>query len=116
MEDLETNKILGIIYTKEVDQDRPAVVKWPFGQMLTMPEFGYVEKPRPNTYVADVIVPKYAPVIQADTYEKLPANGIYLFTASSLSYSMPVLLPEDEPKIIYRDNKLTGDAFVFVLK
>ena len=114
--DLETHKIICEIFTKEVEQDRPAVVKWPFGQMLTMPEFGYVDKPRPNTYVAENVVPKYAPVIQADTYEKLPQNGVYLFTASSLSYMPPILLPENEPKIIYKDNKLKGDVFVFVLQ
>ncbi len=116
LDDLEANKIICGVLARKSYQDKPAVVKWPFGQMLTMPEFGYVEKPRPNTYVADVIVPKYAPVIQADTYEKLPSDGIYLFTASSLSYSMPILLPENEPKILYKDNKLPGDALVFVLK
>lgn len=116
LEDLETHKIICEIFTKEVDQDRPAVVKWPFGQMLTMPEFGYVDKPRPNTYVAENVVPKYAPVIQADTYEKLPQNGVYLFTASSISYMPPILLPEDEPKIIFKDNKLEGDAFIFMLQ
>ena len=93
-----------------------ALGKRPFGQMLTMPEFGYVEQALPNTYVADNIVPKYAPVIQAETYEKLPLNGVFLFTASSLSYNVPILLPANEPKIIYRDDRLLGDAFVFVLK
>lgn len=116
LDDLEANKIICGVLTKEAYQDKPAVVKWPFGQMLTMPEFGYVEKPRLNTYVADNIFPKYAPIIQADTYEKLPQNGVYLFTASSLSYSKPILLPEDEPKIVYKDDKLQGDAFIFVLK
>ena len=116
LKDLESQRIICAILTKEVDLDRPAVVKWPFGQMLTMPEFGYVDKPRPNTYVAENVVPKYAPVMQADTYGKLPSNGVYLFTATSLSYMPPVLLPENEPKIIYRDNKLPGDMFLFVLQ
>ena len=114
--DLETDKEICSILSEKVEHERPVVVKWPFGQMLTMPEFGYVAEPRPNTYVADNIVPKYAPVKQVVNLDMLPKNSVFLFTASSISYLRPILIPENEPEILYWDNRMPGDAFIFVRK
>ena len=113
LKDLAANQTFCRILAKDIPPEKPVFVKWPFGQMLTMPEFGYVDTPRPNVYVAENIIPKYAPVKQAKEYEQLTGNGVYLFSATAISYNRPVLLPENEPQIIYRDTSLPGDASLF---
>jgi hypothetical protein len=61
--------------------DIPIVCKWPHVQMLTVPEFGYVEKPLPNI-INFGLFPKYAPARKFDP-AGLPADLLWLYAPNS---------------------------------
>ena len=63
--------------------NRPVVAKWPFLQMLSMPEMGYVSKALPNVYAACPPI-SYAKIKIYDPKVKMPDNTIYVFGFNSL--------------------------------
>lgn len=63
--------------------NRPVVAKWPFVQMLTIPEMGYVTKAMPNIYAACIPI-KYAKVKVYTAGTKMPDNTLYVFGFNSL--------------------------------
>ena len=63
--------------------NRPIVAKWPFIQMLTIPEMGYVTKALPNVYTACRQV-NYAKTKKYDPKVKMPDSTLYIFASNSL--------------------------------
>lgn len=100
--------------------NRPIVAKWPFVQMLTMPEMGYVSKPLPNVYSATSIQTKYLNIKAYRKDTKMPDNTLYIFgfnTLESVPIWGPSLLPKRELryKIILK-NSLRDGWFVIYEK
>ena len=100
--------------------DRPIVAKWPFVQMLSMPEMGYVSKPLPNVYSATSLPTKYLNVKTYRKGMKMPDNTLYVFghnTLESVPIWGPSLLPKRELryKIIHK-NSIRGGWFVIYEK
>lgn len=76
--------------------NRPVVVKWPFLQMLTIPEMGYVSRPLPNVYAACPPI-SYAQIKIYDPQAKMPDNTLYVFgfnTLEAWTKFGPSLLPD----------------------
>ena len=63
--------------------NRPVVAKWPFLQMLTIPEMGYVTKALPNVYAAGRPI-SYGKVKIYDPKAKMPDKTLYVFGFNSL--------------------------------
>jgi hypothetical protein len=100
--------------------NRPVVAKWPFVQMLTMPEMGYVSKPLPDVYSATSIQAKYLNVKAYRHDAEMPDNTLYVFgfnTLESVPVWGPSLLPKRELryKIILK-NSIRGGWFVIYEK
>ena len=98
--------------------DRPIVAKWPFVQMLTMPEMGYVSKPLPNVYSATSIQAKYLNVKTYRKDTKMPDNTLYIFgfnTLESVPVWGPSLLPKRELryKIILKNSVRDGWFIIY---
>lgn len=98
--------------------DRPIVAKWPFVQMLTMPEMGYVSKSLPNVYSATSIQAKYLNVKTYRKDTKMPDNTLYIFgfnTLESVPVWGPSLLPKRELryKIILKNSVRDGWFVVY---
>ncbi len=82
LNDLRANKVAcRLLETKYFN--RPVVAKWPFLQMLTIPEMGYVTKALPNVYAAGRPI-KYGKVKIYDPKSKMPDNTLYVFAFNSL--------------------------------
>jgi hypothetical protein len=94
----------------------PILAKWPFVQMLTMPEMGYVEKPLPSVYDAGKIHAKYTKARVFPGKDKMPAQTLYVFVANSFEFwpkfGIP-LMPKNGDKIIYSDNTLGGFILIY---
>jgi hypothetical protein len=94
----------------------PVLAKWPFVQMLTMPEMGYVEKPLPSVYDAGKIHAKYTKARVFPGKDKMPAQTLYVFVANSFEFwpkfGIP-LMPKNGDKIIYSDNTLGGFILIY---
>lgn len=99
--------------------DRSIVVKWPFLQMLTVPEMGYVTKALPNVYAA-CLPAKY---VKAKTYRdnvKMPDNTLYVFSFNTFElwrqFGPSLALNRGEKcKVIYK-NQLKGGWFIIYEK
>ena len=91
--------------------NRPVVAKWPFMQMLTIPEMGYVTKPLPNVYAACPLV-NYAKTKKYDPKVKMPDNTLYVFGFNSLEAWTefgPSLFPKRDKKYkIILKNQIKG--------
>lgn len=93
--------------------NHPIVANWPFVQMLTMPEMGYVKKALPNVYCAGTAI-KYADTKLYTANIKMPYNTLYIFSANSFSVWSPVSLlpnPGQKYKVILK-NQIDGSWFI----
>jgi len=95
--------------------NRPVVAKWPFLQMLTVPEMGYVSKALPNVYAACRPI-NYGKVKIYDPKVKMPDNTLYVFAFNSLEAWTkfgPSLWPKRDRmyKFIVK-NQLNGGWFI----
>ena len=95
--------------------DRPVVAKWPYVQMLTMPEMGYVTKALPNVYAACVPI-KYANVKVYTPKSKMADNTLYLFVDNSFAVWKSFgfsLLPSENCKIIFANQVRGGRLLIY---
>jgi hypothetical protein len=97
--------------------NRPVVAKWPFLQMLTIPEMGYVTKALPNVYAACRPI-NYAKVKVYDPQAKMPDNTLYVFAFNSLEAWTefgPSLWPKRDKKykIILRNQIRDGWFIIY---
>ena len=99
--------------------NRPIVAKWPFVQMLTMPEMGYVKQALPEVYGACPPI-KYSKMKVYRPDMQMPDDTLYIYshnTFESWKAFGPLLLPAKEAgcKIIYR-NIINDGWFVIYTK
>ena len=95
--------------------DRPVVAKWPYVQMLAIPEMGYVTKSLPNVYAACVPI-KYANVKVYTPKSKMPDNTLYLFVDNSFAVWKSFgssLLPSENCKIIFANQVRGGRLLIY---
>ncbi len=99
--------------------NRPVVAKWPFLQMLTIPEMGYVTKALPNVYAACPPI-KYAKVKVYKADMKMPDNTLYVFAFNSLEAWTefgPSLFPKRDKRYrIILKNQIRGGWFIIYEK
>lgn len=99
--------------------NRPVVAKWPFLQMLTIPEMGYVTKALPNVYAACRPI-NYAKVKVYDPKAKMPDNTLYVFGFNSLEAWKefgPSLFPKRDKKYkIILKNQIKDGWFIIYEK
>jgi hypothetical protein len=98
--------------------DCPVVAKWPFVQMLTVPEMGYVTKALPNVYCACMPI-KYAKVNVYYPDMRMPDNTLYIYSYNTFETWKafgPSLFPSKESgcRIIYRN--MVGDGWFVIYK
>lgn len=99
--------------------NRPIVAKWPFVQMLTVPEMGYVKKALPEVYSACPPI-KYGKVKVYHPGDQMPDDTLYIYSHNTFEAWKafgPSLLPMKETgcKIIYR-NIIKDGWFVIYTK
>jgi hypothetical protein len=97
--------------------NRPIVAKWPYVQMLTVPEMGYVSKSLPNVYAACLPI-KYAKVKAYKVGMKMPQNTLYVFVNNSFSIWKqfgPSLFPAqgENCKIIFANQVRGGRLIIY---
>ena len=100
--------------------DRPIVTKWPYSQMLTIPEMGYVSKPLPNVYCACPLI-KYGKVKFYGIDTKMPSDSMYIFVHNSHEFWRafgPSLKPEKSQvkNVIFADQYRNGWIYVYEKK
>ena len=95
--------------------ERPIVAKWPFLQMLTVPEMGYVTKALPNVYAACPPV-KYADVKLYRTNIKMPDNTLYVFSFNTFEvwrqFGPSLSLKRGQKYNVIYENQLKGGWFI----
>jgi hypothetical protein len=96
--------------------NRPIVAKWPFLQMLTIPEMGYVSRALPNVYAACPPI-NYAETKIYDPKVKMPDNTLYIFAFNSLeswkSFG-PSLMPDIKKRYKIIVNSRIGDGWLLI--
>lgn len=110
LEDLRANiNICRIL--EEQAFDTPIVVKWPFVQMLTVPEFGYVSNPLPNVYCVGV-KPDYCDVKVFEPGMPMPPETRYIYVPHCYRF-FPSLKPEHGDLIRFADQTLPGTIYIY---
>lgn len=112
--DLRLNQELCLLLEKN-SQTNPVVAKWPYVQMFTVPEFGYVDKSLQQVYSA-CIVPKYTSARGIPKSGTFPPQTLFLYSPVIYEYwinfGVP-MFPEKNDKIIYLQHKLGGDLILY---
>jgi hypothetical protein len=103
LKDLDSNRKLCKLL-EENFYNQTIVAKPPFLQMLTVPEFGYVEKPLPKVVSAVINTPQYCPAIK-NGIPGIPANALLIYSPNACEYGLDdfSLVPFRGDKIIYLD-------------
>ncbi len=91
----------------------PIVVKYPFAHMLTVPEFGYVQRPLPNIYVVGR-KPLFTLARDFKIGVKSRDSALYLYVPNVFEYyTQPSLRPATDSEFIYTDNVLGAPAVIY---
>ena len=109
--DLESNQELCRLLENSYSQ-RPVVAKFPFVQMLTIPELGYVKKPLPFVYAAD-LVPGYTLVRQLDLETWSSSDTLFVFSPTVFDQWPPSLVPREGAEVVFLDQELPGPLLVY---
>ncbi|MST96783.1 hypothetical protein FYJ85_06955 [Victivallaceae bacterium BBE-744-WT-12] len=79
----------------------PLVCKWPYPQILTMPELRYVSRPLENVFSYGLHA-RYAPAPEADPATLSDGNTLYLYAADSMdSWFLPRFAPPPGVRVVY---------------
>lgn len=106
---------------KNLEQDaslRPIVAKWPFVQMITMPELGYVNKPMACVYSVGTL-PKYTSAKRFTGFKDMIDGTLYIYVFNSFeiwSKFGPSLRPSPCDQVVISDNTLDGLLLVYQKK
>lgn len=92
--------------------DAPIVAKWPWVQMLTRPEMGYVSRPLSQVYSAGMPVPQYFPARKIGSPADLPSHAIYIYSPTSFR-QWPDLRPQKEDRILFVSSRLQPPVVVY---
>ncbi|MFA7231168.1 MAG: hypothetical protein WC071_07840 [Victivallaceae bacterium] len=105
LKDLDGNRRL-CKFLEENYFNHTIVAKGPFLQMLTIPEFGYVEKPLPNVLSAVTNTPLYCPVKNLNP-TTVPPDAFYIYSRNVCEYGVDdyCLAPFRGDTLIYIDGK-----------
>ena len=112
--DLRSN----VAFCRVLEKDaflNPIVAKWPFVQMLTMPELGYVTNPAPDVYAVGTL-PKYTSAKLFTGFQNMPENTLYIYAFNSFeawSKFGPSLQPRPSDQIVVSDDTLGGLLLVY---
>ncbi len=93
----------------------PIVAKWPFVQMLTVPEFGYVSKPLPNVYAVGVR-PLYTPTRAYDPETPMPPETLYIYAPNTFEtwhLFAPRLKPATGDILVFAEESLPGSILIY---
>lgn len=110
--DLKSN--VDICQTLERDaSSNPIAAKWPFVQMLTMPELDYVNKPMPNVYAVGIL-PKYTSAKPFTAFQNMPDNTLYIYVTNTFEpWFSPSLQPLPKDQIVWSDSTLGGLLLIY---
>ena len=112
--DLRSNAAICQILEKKASSN-PVAAKWPFVQMLTMPELGYVTKPMQCVY-AVCALPKYTSAKPFTEFKNMPDNTLYIYASNSFEVWNkfgPSLKPSPNDQIVGSDSTLGGLLLVY---
>ena len=112
--DLRSNMAICQILEKKASLN-PIVAKWPFVQMLTMPELRYVTHPIPCVYAVGIL-PKYTSAKPFTTFNNMPDNTLYIYASNSFEAwgrFGPSLKPSSSDQIAGSDSTLGGLLLVY---
>ena len=112
--DLEANRRLCAALERQFPTT-PIVCKWPFVQMLTLPELGYVDRALPYVYAAGVR-PLYCPVQPYEPGAELPGDPLFVYAPNAFSHWAPFrpsLAPGPDDLLVFRDESLPGAVLVY---
>ena len=112
--DLEANMAICAALARDC-YDTPIVCKWPFVQMLTVPEFGYVDKPLPNVYAVG-IRPLYTSAKQYDPDAAMPPETLYVYVPNAFEHwdlFAPRLKPKGDILLMFADESLPGKIMIY---
>lgn len=98
---------------EESYQNSPIVTKYPFVQMLTMPEMGYVQKSLPRVYAAGRR-PSYTTALQMDKATWENPESVFIYTPNSLARALPPpLVPVPGDEILFVDDRLSAPVIAY---
>jgi hypothetical protein len=112
--DLRSNAAICGILEKKASLN-PVVAKWPFVQMLTMPELGYVTNQLPRVYAVGIL-PKYTSAKPFPGFKNMPDNTLYVYASNSFEAwgkFGPSLQPSSRDQIVGSDSTLGGLLLVY---
>ena len=114
LQDIELNRKLCHELERR-SENCPIVAKWPFLQMLTMPEMGYVSSSL-NLYDPGNVPLKYVSVGKFEEKRKMPPETLYVFISNSFEFwpdfGKP-LMPEKGDWVFYEEKGLNGFVLVY---
>jgi len=112
--DLEANRVICRTLEQEFF-DTPIVAKWPFVQMLTMPEMGYVRNALPKVYSTGVR-PRYTPAKLYNPETPMPPETLYIYAPNAFeNWDLfgPRLKPKTGDTLVFADESLPGRILVY---
>lgn len=112
--DLRSNIAVCRVLEKEVFLN-PIAVKWPFVQMLTMPELGYVSNPLPNVFAVGIL-PVYTSARRFTGFNNMHENTLYMYVFNAFETwdkFGPRMQPLPEDRIVVSDDTLGGLLLVY---
>jgi len=112
LQDLSANKtICNHLETNYFNES--IVTKWPFVQMLTMPEIGYVKRSLPNVYAAD-FAPIYSSAKRADPIILTNPNTLFLYVANVFQLLRgKAFFPEKGDLLLFKDTTLGAAVYLY---
>lgn len=98
-------------FLEEKAQERVIIAHWPFVQMLTMPEMGYVKKPLKRVYSASIF-PKYCHLAHPlNDGTQFPYDTIFIYSRSAFDYTYSLMTLEPQRYLpYYIDENMAGLA------
>lgn len=112
--DLEANRRICAALERQFSTT-PIVCKWPFAQMLTMPDLGYVDRALPHVYAAGVR-PLYCPVEPYQPEVEIPGGPLFVYAPNAFAHWAPFrpsLAPRSGDVLLFRDESLPGAVLVY---
>ncbi|MFZ5572839.1 MAG: tetratricopeptide repeat protein [Thermodesulfobacteriota bacterium] len=107
LEDLKAHQALFRTIQQDL-KDRNIAAKYPYIQMLTMPELGYVEKPLPHVFSV-TIHPDYTPARMITSPVLFDPDTVYFYAQNIFEATFsPSLTPGPHDAILAMDGSLGG--------
>jgi len=113
LKDLDGNRAICQILEKKYF-NQPIVTTYPFTQMLTMPELGYVKRPLPNVFAVGLI-PLYAKALNSHKGISKPSKTLVVYRPSTIEVGWkPSLKPQKGDKLLFAEQSLPTPTLIYL--